>query len=58
MKRVEAKRDRKHQKREHLMLGASLSIYGKTSNEAQGEASQPEAPIGQDEASRGRMDVT
>ena len=40
------------------MLGASLSIYGKTSNEAQGEASQPEAPIGQDEASRGRMDVT
>jgi hypothetical protein len=35
MKRVEAKRDRKHRKREHFMLGAYLSIYGKTDNEAQ-----------------------
>jgi hypothetical protein len=40
------------------MLGAYLSIYGKTSNEAQVRASQREAPIGHDEASRGRIDVT
>jgi hypothetical protein len=30
MKWDEAKRDRKHQKREHFMLGAYLSIYGRS----------------------------
>jgi hypothetical protein len=48
MKRVEAKRDRNHQKREHFMLGAYLSIYGRNAEQSPSEASQAEAPIGHD----------
>ena len=39
------------------MLGAYLGIYGRLPR-GPTEASQPEAPIGQDRASRGRMAVT
>ena len=58
MKRDEAKRDRKHQKSEHFMLGAYLSIYGREQQRGPSEASQPVAPIGHDEVSRGCIDVT
>jgi hypothetical protein len=58
MKWVEAKKDQTHQKREHFMLGAYLSIYVRYPERSPSEASQPEAPIGQKKASRGRMDVT
>jgi hypothetical protein len=46
-------------KRESISCSAPTSVYmADRSNEGPSEASQTEAPIGHDEASRGRMYVT